>query len=107
MAVVVCQRFQLRLLRHPEPREADYEYNCAYTKTLLAAGKIWFPKGEMPGLSVLLREGDQLFHTYSIYQRGLDLPLNTYNLLDLTPLGRHEEGERIQGWIRHHDRYGM
>jgi hypothetical protein len=34
------------------------------------------------------------------------LVLNTYNFLDLTPLGRQEEGERIQGWIRHHDKYG-
>jgi len=47
----------------------------------------------------------QRFHTYSTYQRGLDLPLNTYNFLDLTPLGRQEEGERIQAWIRHHDKY--
>jgi len=88
-----------------DPEKGDYEYNYASAKTLLAAGKIWFPRGEMPGLSVFLREGDDVFHTYSTYQRGLDLPLNTYNLLDLTPLGRQEEGERIQGWIRHHDRY--
>jgi predicted dithiol-disulfide oxidoreductase (DUF899 family) len=85
----------------------DYEYNYADAKTLLATGKIWFPKGEMPGLGVFVREGDHVFHAYSTYQRGLDLPLNTYNLLDLTPLGRQEEGERIQGWIRHHDRYEL
>jgi predicted dithiol-disulfide oxidoreductase (DUF899 family) len=30
--------------------------------------------------------------------------LNTYNLLDLTPLGRREE-EGIMRWIKHHDRY--
>lgn len=59
----------------------------------------------MPRLTVFLREGDNVFHAYSTYQSGLDLPLNTYNLLDLTPLGRQEEGDRIQGWIRHHDRY--
>jgi len=89
------------------PEKPDYQYNYAEAKTLLAAGKIWFPKGEMPGLSVFVREGDDVFHAYSTYQRGLDLPLNTYNLLDLTPLGRQEEGERIQGWIRHHDRYEL
>jgi predicted dithiol-disulfide oxidoreductase (DUF899 family) len=90
-----------------DPEKPDYEYNYGDAKTLLAAGKIWFPKGEMPGLSVFVREGDNVFHAYSTYQRGLDLPLNTYNLLDLTPLGRQEEGERIQGWIRHHDGYEL
>jgi predicted dithiol-disulfide oxidoreductase (DUF899 family) len=88
-----------------DPEKPDYEYNYADAKTLLADGKIWFPKGEMPGLSVFFREGDNVFHAYSTYQRGLDLPLNTYNLLDLTPRGRQEEGERIQGWIRYHDKY--
>jgi uncharacterized protein DUF899 len=53
----------------------------------------------------LLRDGDDVFHTYSTYQRGLDLLLNTYNYLGLTPLGRPEEGNRAQAWIRHHDRY--
>jgi len=45
---------------------------------------------EMPGLSVFLRDGDRLFHTYSTYTRtrGLDQFLNTYNFLDHTPLGR-------------------
>ena len=88
-----------------DPERPDYEYNYADAKTLLARGRIWFPKGEMPGLSVFLRERDNVFHAYSTYQRGLDLPLNTYNLQDLTPLGRQEEGEQIQRWIRHHDRY--
>jgi predicted dithiol-disulfide oxidoreductase (DUF899 family) len=61
-------------------------------------------EGEREGLSVFLREGDRLFHTYSTYQRGLDPLLNTYNLLDLTPLGRQEE-DGIMTWLRHHDKY--
>ena len=61
-------------------------------------------EGEREGLSVFLRDGDRLFHTYSTYQRGIDLILNTYNFLDLTPLGRQEE-DGIMGWVRHHDKY--
>jgi predicted dithiol-disulfide oxidoreductase (DUF899 family) len=80
-------------------------YNYARSKNLLEAGKIWFPKGELPGLSAFLREGNDIYHTYSAYQRGLDLFLNTYNFLDVTPLGRHEEDAPGQSWIRHHDRY--
>jgi predicted dithiol-disulfide oxidoreductase (DUF899 family) len=77
------------------------EYNYAPASTQAA---IYPQKGEREGLSVFLRDGDRLFHTYSTYQRGLDTLLNTYNFLDLTPLGRQEEGG-IMGWIRHHDKY--
>jgi predicted dithiol-disulfide oxidoreductase (DUF899 family) len=85
--------------------EGSPAYNYQRAETLFRAGKIWFPKGELPGLSVFLRQEDRLFHTYSTYQRGLDSFLNTYNLLDVTVLGRQEEDGRIQAWIRHHDRY--
>lgn len=61
-------------------------------------------EGEREGLSVFLRNGDRLFHTYSTYQRGLDPLLNTYNFLDLAPLGRQEE-DGIMRWLRHHDKY--
>jgi len=54
-------------------------------------------------LSVFFRHGNNIFHTYSTYQRGLDLLLNTYNYLDLTPLGRQEQ--RPMEWVRHHDKY--
>lgn len=81
------------------------EYNFANAADLVKARKLWSDKGELPGLSVFLRDGDQVFHTYSTYQRGLDLPLNTYNFLDMTPLGRQEEGIGAQSWIRHHDKY--
>jgi predicted dithiol-disulfide oxidoreductase (DUF899 family) len=85
--------------------EGSAEYNYERSATLLQAGKIWSAKGEMPGMSVFLREGDSVYHTYSTYQRGLDLFLNTYNFLDATPRGRQEDGDRIQAWIRHHDNY--
>jgi predicted dithiol-disulfide oxidoreductase (DUF899 family) len=85
--------------------QGSAEYNYESSAKLLQAGKIWLAKGELPGMSVFLREGDSVFHTYSTYQRGLDLFLNTYNFLDTTPLGRQEDGDRTQGWIRHHDKY--
>jgi predicted dithiol-disulfide oxidoreductase (DUF899 family) len=61
-------------------------------------------EGEREGLSVFYREGERMFHTYSTYQRGIDMFLNNYNFLDLTPLGRQEE-QGIMHWVRHHDRY--
>jgi predicted dithiol-disulfide oxidoreductase (DUF899 family) len=61
-------------------------------------------EGEREGLSVFYRDGDCLFHTYSTYQRGLDPLLNTYTLLDLTPLGRQEDAG-IMHWLKYHDEY--
>jgi predicted dithiol-disulfide oxidoreductase (DUF899 family) len=88
-----------------DPDRADYQYNYVSANELLQKGRDRAPKGEMPGLSVFLREGDEIYHTYSTYQRGLDLPMNTYNLLDMTKLGRQEEAGQGMRWVRHHDRY--
>jgi predicted dithiol-disulfide oxidoreductase (DUF899 family) len=88
--------------------EGAREYNYTDVDTLLADGKIWTTRGEMPGLSVFLRDGERTYHTYSAYQRGLDPLLNVYNYLDLTPRGRQDaEGANPMAWIRHHDRYDM
>lgn len=65
------------------------------------------------GISVFIREGDTVFHTYSSYGRGVDKLVNTYNYLDLTPLGRQEDWEKPEGrsnggpmhWLRRHDQY--
>lgn len=69
--------------------------------------------GDAPGLSAFLRDGETVFHTYSTYQRGLDILLTTYNFLDLTALGRQETFEEPKGrvghpdddWTRRHDEY--
>jgi predicted dithiol-disulfide oxidoreductase (DUF899 family) len=51
-----------------------------------------FPAGRF-GFSCFLREGDEIFHTYSTYGRGTDHLVFTYGLLDLTALGRQEDWE--------------
>ncbi|MDQ6826099.1 MAG: DUF899 domain-containing protein [Candidatus Eremiobacteraeota bacterium] len=86
--------------------KGSLEYNYENASALRQAGKIWVEDGELPGLSIFLRDRDRIFHTYSTYQRGLDLFLNTYNYLDLTPLGRQEEADPyVMAWVRHHDKY--
>jgi predicted dithiol-disulfide oxidoreductase (DUF899 family) len=67
------------------------------TKEEMANDKIDMSKGEQPGLSVFLKEGDDIFHTYSTYSRGLDVLLGTHILLDLTPGGRPDG----MPWMRH------
>lgn len=89
------------------------EWNYQDAAALKKAGKIPDTKGELPGISVFLRDGKRIFHTYSTYGRGLDMLVNVYHYLDLTPFGRGEgwggmpdlHGLGMQ-WLRHHDRYG-
>jgi predicted dithiol-disulfide oxidoreductase (DUF899 family) len=55
------------------------------------------PSTEVPGLSCFLRDGDQVFHTYSTWARGTDTIGGAYSLLDLTALGRQEDWEEPKG----------
>jgi predicted dithiol-disulfide oxidoreductase (DUF899 family) len=92
---------------------APVEYNYRDKAELVQKGESYFTQGESHGLSVFLRDGDRMFHTYSTYARGTDLLAGTYTYLDLTPLGRQEDWEEPPGrsdgpfmhWVRHHDRY--
>jgi predicted dithiol-disulfide oxidoreductase (DUF899 family) len=56
---------------------------------------------EVGGISCFLRDGDQVFHTYSTYARGTDQLVSTYQFLDLTALGRHEDWEEPKGRVTH------
>ncbi len=52
---------------------------------------------DVPGYSCFLRDGDEIFHTYSTYARGAELLIPAYALLDLTAFGRSEDWEEPQG----------
>ncbi|SNY70485.1 DUF899 domain-containing protein [Paractinoplanes atraurantiacus] len=54
-------------------------------------------EGEVPAISAFLRVGDDVFHTYSTYRRGIEEFHNGYRYLDLTALGRQEEWEEPKG----------
>jgi predicted dithiol-disulfide oxidoreductase (DUF899 family) len=59
------------------------------------------------GISVFFRdERDVVYHTYSCYMRGIDAMNTAYQLLDLVPNGRDEDGLRYpMEWLRRHDKY--
>ncbi len=73
------------------------------------------PKGETFGLSVFLRDGDNIFRTYFTNGRGVEALGPVWTFLDLTPYGRQEDWEDSpEGWPqtppyewwRRHDEYG-
>jgi predicted dithiol-disulfide oxidoreductase (DUF899 family) len=97
-----------------DERVAPVEYNYRDQAQLERDDVAWRDwSGEQPGASAFLRHGDRVFHTYSVYSRGLDLLAGTYHWLDLTARGRQEDWEEpkgrsdceAMGWLRRHDRY--
>lgn len=66
-----------------------------------------FPSSEAPGASVFYKGDDgAIFHTYSVYERGLDMFITAYHYLDIVPKGRDEEGlSSTMEWLRRHDEY--
>jgi len=92
----------------------NYDYHVSFTPEERAKGSVEynykqmkFPSEEAPGLSVFAKDANgDVFHTYSSYERGLDIFVGTYNFLDHVPKGRDEEGlKHSMAWVRHHDKY--
>ena len=92
----VRERLQRRLRRLA--RDADRTYQ----------------DGETFGLSVFLRDGDDVFRTYFTASRGVEALGSVWTFLDLTPLGRQEDWEDSPAgrpqtppyqWWRRHDEY--
>jgi len=55
--------------------------------------------GEAHALSVFFRVGQEVFHTYSTFARGVESVTDAYALLDCTPYGRQEDWEKSpRGW---------
>ena len=79
---------------------APLEYNYRDKAELLANGMpMSVLRGDFPGNSVFLRDGQSVYHTYSAYARGLDSVDTPSNFLDLTVYGRQEDWEDSPpGW---------
>ena len=92
----------------------NYDFGVSFTPEEKAKGEVYYNYGmrpfrdeEEPGISVFYKDdaGD-VFHTYSTYERGVEVMIGAYNCLDLAPKGRDEDGLAFQmAWVRHHDKY--
>lgn len=73
---------------------APVEYNYKLKAEMDSPGQ-----GEAPGLSVFFRDADAVYHTYSVFARGVENLTDSYSLLDMTPYGRQEDWEDSPpGW---------
>jgi predicted dithiol-disulfide oxidoreductase (DUF899 family) len=90
----------------------NYDFGVSFTEADRAADralynydKIRIQKSpDMFGVSVFVKDEDDIFHTYSTYHRGTELLMGAFNWLDLTPRGRNETGGTMS-WVRLHDEY--
>ena len=92
--------------------EFNFDYHVSATPEEMDNGGMYynyrqndFVMEEAPGATVFYKdEAGNIYHTYSTYERGLDMFLTAYHYLDLVPKGRDEDG-RGMFWVRHHDKY--
>jgi len=92
----------------------NHDFHVSFTEGEVASGKVNYnytsqPFGstEAPGISVFQKDADgSIYHTYSVYGRGVELMMGTYRILDLTPKGRDEDDlEHSMAWVKYHDSY--
>lgn len=81
-----------------EEAAKEHMYNYVLTR---------FPSEERPGMSIFYKNAKgEVFHTYSVYGRGLEDFMSVYAILDRVPKGRDEAAlPHGMAWVRHHDRY--
>ncbi|QIS19587.1 DUF899 domain-containing protein [Nocardia terpenica] len=84
-----------------DPAVQPANYNFRDADELAATGFEWMLdfSGEQPGISCFLRDGDEAFHTYSTFGRGVEVMMPGLRLLDLTALGRQEDWEEPRGRV--------
>jgi predicted dithiol-disulfide oxidoreductase (DUF899 family) len=90
----------------------NFDYGVSFSPEQLETGEVEYnyrltqwSGSEGPGISVFLKEGEQIFHTYSTYERGLDMLNVAYHYIDLVPKGRDEGDGGLGEWVHRRDEY--
>lgn len=92
----------------------NYDYYVSFRPEQRAKGEIYqnyrlkpSSMSDVAGVSVFYKDRNgAIFHTYSCYERGLDMLNTGYHLLDLVPRGRDEDELPFpQAWVRYRDSY--
>jgi predicted dithiol-disulfide oxidoreductase (DUF899 family) len=91
----------------------NFDYGVSFPPEALARNEVFYnyssqklDSTEMHGISAFFRDGDQVYHSYSTYARGLDMLNTAYHYLDIAPKGRDEAGLAFpQAWVKHRIAY--
>jgi predicted dithiol-disulfide oxidoreductase (DUF899 family) len=91
--------FHVTLDEAVAPVEYNYRTKAEYEAR---GGSLYTENGqsqENPGRSYFLRVDDRVFHTYSVFARGMESVGGSYYFLDETVLGRQEDWEEPKGRV--------
>jgi predicted dithiol-disulfide oxidoreductase (DUF899 family) len=91
----------------------NYDFSVSFRDEDVASGAATYNYAptagsmkDLPGMSAFVKADGAVYHAYSCFARGLDLLNAAYNYLDLTPLGRQEEGLPYpMSWVKLRDEY--
>jgi predicted dithiol-disulfide oxidoreductase (DUF899 family) len=91
----------------------NFDYNVSFPPEALDRGEVFYnyssqqlESAEMPGISAFFRDGDQVYHSYSTYARGIDMLNTAYHYLDIAPKGRDEASLAYpMAWVKHRIAY--
>lgn len=89
----------------------NYDFDVSFTDEQIEKGSgtyNYVPKPgdmkELHGVSCFYKDDKgKIYHTYSTYSRGVDSLMGVYQYIDLTPLGRQEDGP--MSWLKRNDEY--
>jgi predicted dithiol-disulfide oxidoreductase (DUF899 family) len=91
------------------PSDFKYDFGAAFTDAQQRNGAEYNfrhvdrPVPQREGMSAFAMKDGVVHHTYSTYDRGVEQLMGTYSMLDLSPLGRNEEGPA--SWWHRYDEY--
>jgi len=93
----------------------NHDLGVSFTADQLAGGEVDYnyarkktSSTDLPGISVFYKQGNDVFHTYSCFGRGIDMMNTAYQYLDLVPRGRDEASPPgPMSWLRRRDEYGV
>jgi predicted dithiol-disulfide oxidoreductase (DUF899 family) len=90
----------------------NFDYHVSFAPDELNAGQVEYnyrltqwSGTEAPGISVFLKDENKIYHTYSTYERGLDMLNVAYHYMDLVPKGRDEGEDGLDTWLHRRDEY--
>jgi len=92
----------------------NHDYYASFTPAEVEHGGFFNYRQEKPyqsdasAASVFVKDAEgEIYHTYSTYNRGIEMLIVTYHLLDITPKGRDEADQKpyAMAWVRRHDQY--
>ncbi|MEZ5757962.1 MAG: DUF899 family protein [Emcibacteraceae bacterium] len=91
-----------------------YDFDVSFTKEAYDNGTATYnysplknPVDELSGVSVFIKGDDgKIYHTYSAFFDSLEPLLTFYRYMDITPIGRNENPDKVfMSWIKRHDEY--